>query len=325
VTHPTADGESLGIVACVDTLTDVLTLASVRGSVAASVAGGGDWGLRLHAVPGAAFHAITAGVAYLVLDSRQPLQLLPGDLVLLPGGSPHILAGRPDAPARPFDHARAEAALRDGDELAVGEPPATTRILCASYHHDPAATLATFSLLPDVLHVTALAAPQAVRTSLQLLADELRHPGPGSRAVLDHVVNILLIQLLRSWIADLDMSERPPSWLRGLADPITCAALAALHADPARAWTVDALAHEVGVSKATLTRRFASEVGLAPRDYLTTWRMEVAAQRLRTGSDPIGAVARSIGYTSEYAFNRAFTRRHGLAPGRYRTTSRHHS
>jgi len=308
-----------------DTLTDVLTLAAVRGSVAASVAAGGDWGLHLAAVPGAAFHAITAGVGYLVLDGQPPLQLLPGDLVLLPGGAPHVLAGRPDAPARPFDHARAEAALEDGGELAVGEPPATTRILCASYHHDPAATLATFSLLPDVMHITALAAPQALRTSLQLLADELRHPGPGSRALLDHVVNIMLIQLLRTWIAARDMSGRPPSWLRGLADPITRTALAALHADPAHAWTVDALARQVGVSRATLSRRFASEVGLAPRDYLTTWRMEVAAQRLRAANDPIGAIARSVGYTSEYAFNRAFARRHGLPPGRYRTTSRHGS
>jgi AraC-like DNA-binding protein len=306
----------------VDTLTDVLTLAAVQGSVAASVAGGGDWGLRLDAVPGAAFHAVTAGLAYLVLDGRPPLQLLPGDLVLLPSGARHVLAGTPDAPVRPFDHARAEAALEEGGELAVGEQPATTRILCASYHHDPAATLATFSLLPDVMHITALVAPQALRTSLQLLADELRHPGPGSRAVLDHVVNILLIQLLRTWIADRDMSERPPSWLRGLADPITREALAALHAKPADAWTVDTLASQVGVSRATLGRRFTSEVGLAPRDYLTTWRMEVAAQRLRTADDPIGAIARSVGYTSEYAFNRAFTRRHGLPPGRYRTTSR---
>ena len=305
-----------------DTLTDVLTLAAVRGSVAASVAGGGDWGLRLDAVPGAAFHAITAGVAYLVLDGRPPLQLLPGDLVLLPSGAPHVLGGRPDAPVRPFDHARAEAALEDGGELAVGEPPATTRILCASYHHDPAATLATFSLLPDVMHLTALAAPHAVRTSLELLAQELRHPGAGSRAVLDHVVNILLIQLLRTWTEDSDMSERPPSWLRGLADPITRAALAALHADPAQPWTVNTLAREVGVSRATLTRRFASEVGHAPRDYLTTWRMEVAAQRLRTTNHPMGAIARSVGYSSEYAFNRAFARRHGLPPGRYRTTSR---
>jgi AraC-like DNA-binding protein len=305
----------------VDTLTDVLTLADVRGSVAASVAAGGDWGLRLDAVPGAAFHAVTAGVAYLVVDGRPPLQLLPGDLVLLAGGTPHVLAGRPDAATRPFDHVAAEAALDGGGELTVGEPPARTRILCASYHHDPAATLATFSLLPDVLNVPGFAAPPALQVSLQLLAHELSQPGAGSRVVLDHIVNILLVQILRTWIAGRDPGDRPPSWLRGLADPITRNALAQLHADPARAWTVGGLARQVGVSRATLTRRFASEVGDTPHDYLTNWRMEVAARRLRDGTEPVGAVARSVGYTSEYAFNRAFTRRHGLSPGRYRTRS----
>lgn len=294
--------------------------------MAASVVAGGTWGLRLDAVPGAAFHAIATGTAVLLVDDHPALLLCPGDVVLLPGGIPHVLAADPDAPTRPFDHVRAEAAAGAGDEVRVGDGRATTRILCASYRHDPAATLATFSLLPPVLHVPALSATPALRSCLRLLADELDQPGPGSRTVLDHVVNILLIQLLRSWITSGDDAQRPPSWLRGLGDPVTRAALTALHAGPGLPWTLDRLARRVGVSRSTLNRRFLAEVGRSPTDYLTTWRLELAALRLRSADESVAAVAHSVGYTSEYAFNRAFARCHGMPPGRYRTAARrdHH-
>jgi AraC-like DNA-binding protein len=305
-----------------DALTDVLAVTAVEGSVAASLVAGGTWGLRLAAVPGAAFHAIAAGSAVLLVDGHPPLSLSPGDVVLLPSGIPHTLAASPNAPVRPFDHVRAEAATGAGDELRIGEGQATTRILCASYRHDPTAALATFSLLPPVLYVPALSGPPALRSSLQLLADELGQPGPGSRTVLDHVVNVLLIQLLRTWILGGDGTQRPPSWLRGLSDPVTRAALAELHRDPRYPWTVDVLARRVGVSRSTLNRRFHTEIGRSPTDYLTTWRLELAAFRLRSADEPVATVAHSVGYTSEYAFNRAFARCHGLPPGRYRMTAR---
>ena len=146
-------------------------------------------------------------------STTPPLQLLPA--IRTAAQRDHTCRGRPDAPVRPFDHARAEAALEDGGELAVGEPPATTRILCALYHHDPAATLATFSLLPDVMHLTALADPtQCAISNWSCWLRSSATPAPVP-AVLDHVVNILLIQLLRTWTEDSDMSERPPSWLSG--------------------------------------------------------------------------------------------------------------
>lgn len=305
-----------------DILTDVLSLAAVRGSVAASVVAGPDWGFRMDDMPGAVFHAVAFGTAHLMIDGREALPLSPGDVVLLPGGPTHVLASGPRATVRPFDHERAAVAVAAGKDVHLGKPPVSTRILCAAYHHDPAATLATFSLLPDIVHVPALTAPHALRSSLQLLSDELSQPGPGMSTVLDHIVNILLIQMLRAWLATSERDERPPSWLRGLADPVTRAAMAELHGEPSRPWTVEALAREVGVSQATLVRRFVSEVGCAPGEYLRSWRMELAAHHLRTTEQPVGRVARDVGYTSEYAFNRAFARRHGVSPGRYRAASR---
>ena len=301
-----------------DTLTDVLDLAFVRGSVAARLVAAEPWGLRLDAVPGAAFHAVTAGTAWLTIDGGPPVHLMPGDAVLLPDGTRHALASGPDVTLRPFDHFAAETALERGEAMTVGDGAPSALILCASYQHDPLATIATFSLLPALVHIRAAEAPQALRTTLQLLGDELRQPAPGMRTVLNHVVDVILIQILRAWIAGTDAAEQAPSWLRGLSDPVTRTALAELHNDPGRPWTMHDLARRVGVSRATLGRRFASEVGLTPGEYLATWRMEVAARRLRCTDDPVGAIAHSVGYTSEYAFNRAFARHHGTPPGRYR-------
>ncbi len=302
-----------------DPLADMLALAAVKGSVAASVVAGEPWGLRLDAVPGAAFHAITAGTAWLMLAGHPPRHLLPGDAVLLPRGAPHVLASSPDAPVRPFDHVRAEtAAIEEGVDVAVGQPPTTTRVLCASYRHDSTATLAAFDLLSDVVYLPALHASSSLRSSLRLLADELAQPAPGIRTVLDHIVNVLLIQVLRAWISSPDAAHRPPSWLRGLSDPTTRAAMTHLHNAPAHPWTIGELAHAVGVSRATLSRRFAAEIGETPGNYLSNWRMELAAHRLRHGDEPVGRIAHGVGYTSEYAFNRAFARHHGQPPGRYR-------
>jgi AraC-like DNA-binding protein len=306
----------------VDTLGSVLSNAAVHGTVAATVLAGGDWGLAMSATPGAAFHAITSGSALLVVEGHDPVQLMPGDVVLLPSGLTHQLLGTATSDARPFDHVRAEAALDDGGELVVGTGPVTTQILCASYGHDPAASLTPFSALPEVVHLPAFAATPGLRAALALIADELGGSAPGLRPILDHAVNIVLIQVLRSWISSDTQSRTAPSWLRGLADPTTRLALAALHRDPAFPWTIATLAGKVGVSRATLARRFESEVGTSPGGYLSTWRMELAARSLRAGDDTVGAVARSVGYRSEYAFNRAFARHHGMPPGRYRTAMR---
>ena len=305
-----------------DVLTSVLSSASVRGSVAATVRAGDDWGLRMAKVPGAAFHAITSGSAVLVVEGRDPVRLMSGDVVLLPTGVPHDLLGSPGSRAEPFDHVAAEAAVAEGGELLLGEPPVTTQIVCASYAHDAGARWSPFSALPPVLHVPALAAPPGLRTALSLISDELAARSPGIRAVLDHVVDIVLIQVLRAWLEGRPQDDRPASWLRGLADPTTRQALAELHRDPAFPWTVAALAHHVGVSRATLSRRFESEVGTSPGRYLSLWRMELAARSLRADDDTVGTIARTVGYESEYAFNRAFARHHGVPPGRYRTTAR---
>ena len=251
-----------------DALAAVLAVAGVQGTVAATVNAAEPWGLTLNAVPGAAFHAVTQGTAMLrVVGQAAYVKLLPGDLVLLPTGVAHTLASEAGAPMQPIDHVAAEQALATGGELTIGTGVARTRILCASYHQDPAVRLPLLNLLPEVLHLSASQADIGIDATLRLLAYELSEPG-------------------------LD-------------------------------WTVDSLAADVGVSRATLARRFISRTGDSPAAFLTRWRMDVAARRLRDTDDTVAAIAHSLGYTSEFAFNRAFTRERRISPGRYRKQSRH--
>jgi AraC-like DNA-binding protein len=306
----------------VDALTTVLAVAGVRGTVAATLNAAEPWGLALDAVPGAAFHAVTDGLAWLGISGRPGIRLMPGDVVLLPAGTAHVLASAPGANTVPFDHLAAEQALAAGDELHLGAGIAQTRILCASYHQDPAVTVPLLTLLPDVLHIPSHQAGDALDTTLRLLAQEISRPRPGAAAVLNRIVDILLVQLLRCWLDTGPAHDRAASWLSALTDPVAGPALAVLHTHPGHDWTIPSLAAAIGVSRATLARRFPAQVGCTPAAYLTRWRMDLAAIRLRDTDDTVGTIARSLGYTSEYAFNRAFTRARHIPPGRYRTRSR---
>jgi transcriptional regulator GlxA family with amidase domain len=134
------------------------------------------------------------------------------------------------------------------------------------------------------------------------------------------LIDLLFVQLVRAWISTTHDSE--VSWLRALHDPIVAEALALLHQQPERDWTVEALAAETHVSRAALNRRFTKLVGEPPASYLTRWRMDLAAKRLRATNDPVAAIANAVGYTSEYAFSRAFSRARGQPPGRYRNRAR---
>jgi AraC-like DNA-binding protein len=178
------------------------------------------------------------------------------------------------------------------------------------------------SRLPAVIVVKAdPVAGRDIAAIVQLLAMEVGARRPGSRAAAARLIDTLLIAAIRHWL-DEQAGDEPPSWLRALRDPTLARVIAHLHVRPAEPWTVAALAREVHVSRATLARRFAELVGEPPLTYLARWRMHLAAQRLKHSTDTVEVIARDVGYTSEYAFNRAFSRHRGAPPGRYRRLAR---
>ena len=303
-----------------DLLADLLSRAGVRGSAGARISAGQRWGLSWGGTPGAGFYAVTEGSAWLGTPDEPLRRLSAGDLVLLPSGTEHTLR---DAPGTAIDHRDCTAAVRAqeaGEALRLGHGAERTRILGASFSSDSESSTRLFAALPGAVVVHADRGGELDGT-IRLLSRELAHPGLATTVVLDRLVDVLLVQLLRTWL-DERPGEAAGSPLGILCDPVVRAALTALHQDPARPWTTSSLAASAAVSRATLTRRFLHATGEAPGAYLTRWRMDLAAARLRGGSEPLAAVARAVGYTSVPAFSRAFARIRGRSPGRYRLDAR---
>jgi AraC-like DNA-binding protein len=304
----------------VDPLADVLDLSRVRGALLANVRASAPWGLELPQSDGASFHAMVAGSGWLRVGDGEPLQLMPGDVVLLPTGLPHRLSSEPHGDCRPWDRLFKERLMTAEGDLPLDGPGAATTFVCAGYDYDHDIAQPLLALLPPVLHIPADpvgGAPTAALVSL--LASEVGRRSPGSRAAAARLIDLLLISVVRAW-ADANGGNRA-SWLSALRDPTIARALAMLHDRPAEPWTLEALATEVNVSRATLARRFSELVGRPPLAYLTAWRMDLAARRLKDTDEPIDAIARDVGYSSEYAFSRAFRRHRGLPPGRFRRTA----
>jgi AraC-like DNA-binding protein len=300
----------------VDPLSDVLDLGRVNGALVANIRASAPWGLDLPQRP--AFHAITSGTAWARVAGGEPLQLMPGDVLLLPAGAPHQLLSEPNAASVPFDRSIKERAMSAEGDLAIGASGALTTFVCAAIDYDLDVAEPLMGQLPPVVHVPADPVEgRDVAAIVELVAMEVGARRPGSRAAAARLIDTLLITAIRHWLNRQSDAEVPP-WLRALRDPVLARAIGALHARPAERWTVESLAREAHVSRATLARRFADVVGEPPLSYLTRWRMHVAAQRLRYSTDTVGSIAREVGYTSEYAFNRAFARHRGQPPGRYR-------
>jgi AraC-like DNA-binding protein len=302
-----------------DLLSDVLAVSGVRGAVGARIEAGQDWGWWwASATPRAALHAVTSGTAWLGVPGAPPVQLMPGDVVLLPEGAEHALGSDPAAIARTRPGSADCYQTGDNGVVRIGREPVGSHILCADYGHDAVVSTQVLDLLPELVHIRGRDGG-LVEDTVRLLGRELATPRLATGIVLDRLVDVLLVQVLRAW---LDSEPgREPSWLGVLSDDTVGAAVTRLHEDPAHPWTTATLAREIGVSRATLARRFTATTGESPGAYLTRWRMDLAARRLRDTDDSLEAIARSVGYTSVYAFSRAFSRLRGQPPGRYRTRS----
>lgn len=275
----------------------------------------GSWCTRLAPYEGAGFHVVLAGGCWLLPDGGEPVALGAGDAVLLPHGTGHVMADAPrDAAgvdrAVPFE--RWAGRDRPDAEDAQG---AGTLMLCGKYRLDRTRTHPLLTELPTVAHFPYdPGAHPELRAAVELLSGELDARRPGAGVALPSLLDLLLVYMVRAWVADGGAG----SWPGALSDPVTAAALRALHADPAAAWSGDRLAAAAGVSRPTLTRRFAARVGRSPMAYLTWWRLSLAAGLLRDTEETLATVARRVGYGSPYALSHAFTREFGTTPGRYR-------
>lgn len=301
-----------------DPLSGVLSLLKPASSVSSGFDAGGDWAVQFPDNVGIKCYAVVKGQCWLVIDGvEQPLLLKTGECFLLPGGRAFRLASAvevaPVAYNTVFPPARPGGVVTlngGGDFFLVG-----SRFALAGQH---AAML--LGLLPPVLHIQKKADRAALRWSVERMMQELDDRQPGGFLVTQHLAHMMLIQALRVHLAQGASSDvNGVGWLFALADKQIGAAINAIHAAPAQAWSVQSLAGEACMSRSAFARKFKDTVGQAPMDYLTRWRMLLAGDRLQHSSDSIAVIAAALGYESESAFSTAFKRVMKSSPRHYKS------
>ncbi|MFC8230366.1 AraC family transcriptional regulator [Streptomyces sp. NPDC057287] len=297
-----------------DPLEDVLTLLQPRGRLSASMAAGGQWAVRFEAPEAVKFNAVRRGSCLLEVDGvDQPVGLAEGDCYLLT--RPRAFTLRSDMEAPPVDAGPVFAAA-GGDVAQVGDGD-DVFLIGGAFSFGTRAQELLLDRLPPVIHIPSETQhAETVRWALTAIEQELSERPMAATLVAEHLAVVMLVHVLRLHLA---RNPRAASgWLAGLGDPVIAAALTCLHRDPARRWTVAELASTAAVSRSTLAARFKATVGQGPLEYLTRWRIELAARQLRDGRETLAAIAHSVGYGSESALSVAFKRVVGVPPGDYR-------
>jgi len=307
----------------VDVLSDLLARARARGAAFAHSTLHAPWGLAFGDDAPLSVHAVIRGEVWLRTSAGE-VRLSAGDVALVPRArdrAGHALAHAQGAPTVPLAGALEAMAVpgRPRRFVHAGAGP-EAEIMCGAYTFDGDLCATLLSALPPAAVVRAGSGGPGLRATLNLLADEVAGDGPGHQTVLDRVLDLLLVHALRAHLADPQAAR--PGWHRALDDPPVAAALARLHEDAARPWTVASLAAEAGLSRAAFARRFAAAVGQPPLAYLTSWRMRLGEELLREPGTTLAGVALAVGYGSEFAFSAAFKRERGMAPAAWRRAAR---
>jgi len=288
-------------------------------------------------LPGAqqiiSYHIVTQGSCWGALIGGAPVRLEAGDILLIPHGDAYVISSAAQTcVAAQFEM---EPSLRFFRQMAAGELPfvvedrsggggTSTRLICGFLGCDVRPFNPVLAALPRLVHLRASADP--ARDCLQWLIDytlaEARQPRPGGQCVVVRLSELMFVEVVRRWLAErepgTEASSARADWLAGLRDPLVGRALMQLHHRPAAAWTLEMLAGEVGVSRSRLADSFTRFVGQPPMQYLSQWRLQLAARMLADGSTKVAAVARDVGYQSEASFSRAFKRFVGVSPAQWR-------
>ncbi|GAA2488561.1 AraC family transcriptional regulator [Streptomyces thermolineatus] len=283
------------------------------------------WSLRIEDRAPLCLMTMVRGDAWVLPDRGEPVLLRPGDVAVVRGPAPYTVADDPGTPVRTVvgpgqrcttvpGTGAAEPAVRGvrawGDDLRE-----TSSVMLSGTYQEPGEVgRRLLDAMPGMLVRPAREGDDAL---VGLLAAEMSKDEPGQEPVLDRLLDLLLVSVLRTWLAAPGTGA--PACYRAQGDPVVGPALRLLHDDPAHPWTVASLAARVGASRAGLARRFTALVGEPPMAYLANWRLALAADLLRDTDATVAAVARQVGYSTPFALSAAFKRVRGVSPREYRT------
>jgi AraC-like DNA-binding protein len=293
----------------VDPLSEVIALLRPRTVFAKGISGAGAWAVRYAEFGQPSFCTVIEGRCRLAVDGETAITLAAGDFVLLPATPGFTLSSlEPTTPV----HVDPKLTPVPTGEVRHGRQsgPPDVRLLGGGFLFDAPDSALLVSLLPAMLH---LRDAERLSTLVRLLGAESREERPGRDLVLSRLVEIMLIETLRSAPGE----DAPPGLIRGLGDARLAAAIRAIHGDPARPWTVVELARTAALSRSAFFDRFTSAIGVAPMEYVLAWRMALAKDLLRRGGTALSDVAERVGYGSASTFSTAFSRHVGEAPGRF--------
>src|SRR5262249_25836437 len=268
------------------------------------------------------YHLLIEGRCMAGLEEGDRIAISAGDVVIFPHGDAHIISN--GSGAKTVDNERElHRVLAQGLTLSrAGGGGEITRFVCGYLSCDPQLSSTLLAGLPPVLRVPIRdgAAGQWLENSIRFSVNEADASRAGGEAVLAKLSEVLFVETLRAYIADLPAEQI--GWLAGARDSVVGKTLALMHRNPEKPWTLATLANEAGVSRSVLAERFRHYLNEAPMAYLTRWRLQLGAQMLASTSYPVAQIASEVGYESEAAFNRAFKREFAAPPARFRSQSR---
>ncbi|MEV7791064.1 AraC family transcriptional regulator [Streptomyces sp. NPDC087512] len=306
-----------------DALAGLLEGPRARGAFTVRACFDPPWAVRVEDRAPLTVMLAVRGGTWIVTDAGERVRLRAGDLAIARGPAPYTCADDLATPPQAVILPDGECARPDGRPLNGSmdlgvrtwgtRPDAAVELLIGTYPRGGTGGR-LLDALPPLLTLTADAWDCPLTP---VLAAEVTRDEPGQEFVLDRLLDLLVTAALRAWFARADAA--PPAWYRALGDPVVGRALRLLQDDPARPWTVAALAASTGVSRAALARRFTGLVGEPPMAYLTGRRLALAADALRDTGDTLGAIAREVGYGSAFALSAAFKRVYGVSPQEYRS------
>ncbi|WP_280493290.1 AraC family transcriptional regulator [Nocardia asiatica] len=282
------------------------------------------WSLRIQDEAPLTVLSMIRGGAWILTDQGAPRQLGAGDVAIFRGPAPYTVADDPATVPQIVIHPGRVTKTPQGEilceTLSLGvrqwgtDPDGATLMVTGTYESAGAASQRLLRALPPVL---VLQRGDFDSRVLDILVDEVTKDEPAQSAVLDRLLDLVLIAALRAWFA----REDAPAWYHAYGDPLVGKALRLLQHNPAHGWTVAGLAEAVGVSRAALARRFTDLVGEPPMAFLTEWRLALAADLLQESDATIEAIARQVGYGSAFALSTAFKRHFGVSPRDHRQGS----